>query len=165
MNFFLTRSCIINYGATPQLQHNSLWCWVALIKLINLPSGFLLSVHANSGSFTLSFCKVFKRTRWAIFLLINCVLFCQVLVVVAVMVCLQDPTVIYSKNTKLSILSSHWIWTKSLLAYMLDVHSLKYEAHGKFGKRDRCLRVPQYVSGNSLCNTMYTHTSLAFAPG
>ena len=48
---------------------------------------------------------------------------------------------------------------------MLDVHSLKYEAHGKFGKRDRCLRVPQYVSGNSLCNTMYTHTSLAFAPG
>ena len=48
---------------------------------------------------------------------------------------------------------------------MLDVHSLKYEAHGKFGKRDRCLRVPQCVSGNSLWHAMCTHTSLAFAPG
>ena len=49
---------------------------------------------------------------------------------------------------------------------MLDVHSLKYEAHGKFGKRNRCLRVPQCVSGNSLCHAMYTHThtSLTFAP-
>ena len=51
-------------------------------------------------------------------------------------------------------------------AYMLDVHSLKYEAHGKFGKRNRCLRVPQCVSGNSLCHAMYTHTHtpLTFAP-
>ena len=46
---------------------------------------------------------------------------------------------------------------------MLDVHSLKYEAHGKFGKRDRCLRVPQCLSGNSLCHTMYTHTLSQFS--
>ena len=114
-----------SYGATPQLQFNisdiSSWCRVARKKIINLPSGFAFSVHANFGSFTLLFCK-------------------------------------------LSILSSHGIQTKLQLAYMSDVHSLKYEAHGKFGKRDRCLKVPECVSGNSLCHAMYTHASLTFAP-
>ena len=51
-----------SYGATPQLQLNisdiSSWCRVALKKMINLPSGFPFSVHANFGSFTLLFCKL-----------------------------------------------------------------------------------------------------------